>query len=47
VLQLQNNLTSARSQEIRSLTDYNKALASLAAAEGTTLQRRNLEITAK
>jgi outer membrane protein TolC len=47
VLQLQNSLTAARSQEIRSLTDYNKALASLAAAEGTTLQRRNLEITAK
>lgn len=47
VLQLQNNLTSARSQEIRALTDYNKALANLAAAEGTTLQRRNLEITAK
>jgi outer membrane protein TolC len=47
VLQLQNNLTSARSQEIRALTDYNKALAALAAAEGTTLQRRNLEITAK
>jgi HAE1 family hydrophobic/amphiphilic exporter-1 len=47
VLQLQNNLTSARSQEIRALADYNKALASLAAAEGSTLQRRNLEISAK
>ena len=47
VLQLQNNLTSARSQEIRSLANYNQALANLAAAEGTTLQRRNLEITGK
>lgn len=47
VLQLQNNLTSARSQEIRSLANYNEALAGLSAAEGTTLQRRNLEILAK
>jgi outer membrane protein TolC len=44
VLQLQNNLTSARSQEIRALANYNQALASLAAAEGSTLQRRNVEI---
>lgn len=47
VLQLQNNLTAARSQEIRSLADYNQALANLAAAEGTTLQRQNLDIKAK
>jgi outer membrane protein TolC len=47
VLQLQNNLTSARSQEIRALANYNQALASLSAAEGSTLQRRNLEIMAK
>ncbi len=47
VLQLQNNLTSARSQEIRALADYNKALANLAAAEGSTLQRQNLELLAK
>jgi outer membrane protein TolC len=47
VLQLQNNLTSARSQEIRALANYNQALAGLAAAEGSTLQRRNLEIMAK
>lgn len=47
VLQLQNNLTSARSQEIRALADYNKAIANLAAAEGTTLQRRNLDLQAK
>ena len=47
VLQLQNNLTSARSQEIRSLANYNEALANLAAAEGTTLQRQNLDLEAK
>jgi outer membrane protein len=47
VLQLQNNLTAARSGEIRALADYNKALSSLAAAEGTTLQRRNLELLVK
>ena len=47
VLQLQNNLTSARSQEIRALANYNQALANLAAAEGSTLQRRNLDLEAK
>jgi HAE1 family hydrophobic/amphiphilic exporter-1 len=47
VLQLQNNLTSAKSQEIRALADYNQALANLAAAEGTTLQRRNLDLQGK
>jgi outer membrane protein TolC len=47
VLQLQNNLTSARSQEIRSLADYNEALANLAQQEGSTLQRRNLDVVAK
>jgi outer membrane protein TolC len=43
VLQLQNDLTAARSQEIRALANYNQALAGLAAAEGTTMQRRNLD----
>jgi len=47
VLQLQNNLTSARSQEIRALANCNQALANLAAAEGSTLQRRNLDVEAK
>ncbi len=32
VLQLQNNLTTARSHEIRALANYNEALANLAAA---------------
>jgi outer membrane protein len=47
VLQLQNSLTGARSQEIRSLADYNKALSALAQQEGTTLQRRNVDLSVK
>ena len=47
VLQLQNNLTSARSQEIRSLADYNEALSNLAQQEGSTLERRHLNVQAK
>lgn len=47
VLQLQNNLTTARSQEIRALANYNQALANLAAAEGSSLKRDNLAIEAK
>ncbi len=46
VLRLQRDLTTARSAEIRALADYNKALAELALNEGTTLERRqvNLEV---
>lgn len=46
VLQLQKDLTAARSGEIRALTDYNKSLADLARGEGSTLDRRaiNLQI---
>jgi len=47
VLQLQIALTTARSNEIRALANYNQALASLAAAEGSSLQRDNLAIEAK
>lgn len=47
VLQLQRDLTSARSAEIRALADYNIALATLAANEGTTLERRGVELKAK
>jgi outer membrane protein TolC len=47
VLQLQNNLTSARSQEIRSLADYNKALSNLAEQEATTLERNKLDLQVK
>ncbi len=46
VLRLQRDLTTARSSEIRALADYNIALAQLALNEGTTLERRqvNLEV---
>jgi outer membrane protein TolC len=47
VLQLQNNLTAARSTEIRNLANYNKDLTALAQAEGTTLERRNVEVIGK
>jgi outer membrane protein len=47
VLQLQNNLTAARSQEIRSLADYNESLANLASAEGSTLERNQITFDVK
>ncbi len=47
VLQLQNNLTAARSEEIRALADYNQALANLSAEEGSTLERNNINIELK
>jgi outer membrane protein TolC len=45
VLRLQRDLTSARLNEIRSLADYNIALARIASAEGSTLDRRRVSIT--
>jgi outer membrane protein len=47
VLQLQNSLTSARSQEIRALANYYEALTSLAQAEGGTLERSHINLEAK
>ena len=47
MLQYQNNLTAARSQEIRALANYNEALANLAAQEGSTLERNNINIEVK
>jgi outer membrane protein len=44
VLQLQRDLTAARSSEINALADYNKALSTLALSEGTTLERLNLDL---
>jgi outer membrane protein len=44
VLQLQRDLTSARSSEIRALADYNKALSQLSLNEGSTLKRNKLEV---
>ena len=47
VLQLQNNLTSARSQEIRSLANYEEALATLSQQEASTLERDKIDILAQ
>jgi outer membrane protein len=47
VLQLQNTLTSDRAAEIRALANYNKDLANLSAAEGSTLDRNGINIELK
>ncbi len=47
VLQLQRDLTDARSSEIGALTTYNIALASLASAEGSILERNRIDLEVK
>jgi outer membrane protein TolC len=47
VLQLQNRVTSARSQEIRAIANYNESLASLAQKEASTLERRKIDFKLK
>ena len=47
VLQYQSNLTTARGQEIRALANYEEDLANLAAQEGSTLERNNINIELK
>jgi outer membrane protein TolC len=47
VLQLQEDLTQARSNEIQALADYNKALHELYFNEGTTLQRMDIHLELK
>jgi outer membrane protein TolC len=44
VLQLQRDLTAARSAEISALADYNRSLAALARSEGSTLERRKIDV---
>jgi outer membrane protein TolC len=44
ILQLQSNLTAARSAEIRALANYNEDLAQLAQFEGTILQKHHLTV---
>lgn len=44
VLQLQRDLTAARSAEIQALADYNKALAQLALREGTVFELDNIDV---
>ncbi|HEX4646764.1 MAG TPA: TolC family protein, partial [Verrucomicrobiae bacterium] len=47
VLQLQSNLTSARSAEIRALANYNIDLEQLSFDEGNTLQRNHIDLSLK
>jgi outer membrane protein TolC len=47
VLQLQRDLTSARSEEIRALADYYRALSTLSLNEATTLERRKIRVEVK
>jgi outer membrane protein TolC len=47
VLRLQRDLTAARSSEIRALADYNIDLAQLAFNEGSTLERRHVNLEVK
>lgn len=47
VLQLQRDLTAARSAEIRALADYNRALSTLSRSEGTTLEKANIGLEFK
>lgn len=44
VLSLQNDLTTGRSEEIRALADYNKALGELYFREGSILDKRRITI---
>jgi outer membrane protein TolC len=46
VLQLQRDLTAARTAEIRALADYNIALAEIARQEGSTLERNKIDLVA-
>ena len=47
VLQLQKDLTTSRSAEIRALADFNKALSQLYFLEGSILQKNHLGIEVK
>ena len=47
VLQLQRDLSAARSAEIRALADYNKSLSTLSKSEGTTLEKANIGLEFK
>ena len=44
VLSLQNDLTVARSRQIRALADYNRSLADLYFNEGTILEKRRITV---
>lgn len=44
VLSLQNDLTASRSEEIRALADYNRALSILSFSEGSTFQKHRISL---
>ena len=44
VLEFQEGLANAKSQEIKSLVDYNLALAKMEKALGTSLKNRSIRI---
>ncbi len=44
VLQYQDELATARSQELKALVDYNVALAQIARVTGTSLEKRNISL---
>jgi len=47
VLQMQEILTAALKAEAQALVDYNKALAQLAFADGTTMEKQHLKLQTK
>ena len=47
VLQLQETLTASRMAELQALADYNKIIAQLAFAEGSTLEKHHLSLEVK
>jgi outer membrane protein TolC len=47
VLELQETLIAAQTAELQALTEYNRTLAQLAFAEGSTLEKNHLELEAK
>lgn len=47
VLEQENDLAVARGNEVRALTDYNKALADLQRVTGMTLVNNNVQVTAR
>jgi outer membrane protein TolC len=47
VLQAQGVLTTAQTAEVQALTDYNRTLAQLAFAEGSTMDKNHLALQAK
>jgi outer membrane protein len=47
VLQLQRDLTQARSEEIAAVVQYKRSLANLSQAEASTLERRKIDVSVK